>query len=379
MPPHHSLHMNILLFSWRDPKHPLAGGAEQVVHEHAKGWVEAGHKVTLFSSAFRGGNMEENLEGVLVKRHGFQLLGVHFLAFVWYIFVTREKFDLVIDQFHGVPFFTPLYVRVPKLAIIQEVAREVWFMNHLPKPIDWIVGTIGYLIEPSIFWLYKNVPFMTGSESAKQDVAAMGINIKNITVIPHGVIVKRPQKSYPKEKIKTLVFLGTLTRDKGIEDAIRAFGYLRQKGNFKFWVIGRSAPEYRKQLENLAEDMGVGDDIRFWGFVSQKKKFDLLARAHVLVNPSIREGWGLVNIEANALGTPVVAYRSQGLVDSVMQGKSGFFSKANTPESLAETIFDLLKNKIVYRHLKKGALHWAESFSWEKSRQLSKEFIKTVH
>ena len=42
--------MRILVFSWRDPKHPLAGGAEQVMHEHMKGWIEAGHKVTLFSS-----------------------------------------------------------------------------------------------------------------------------------------------------------------------------------------------------------------------------------------------------------------------------------------------------------------------------------------
>jgi len=47
--------MNILVFSWRDPKHPLAGGAEQVMHEHMKGWVGAGHKVTLFTSHFSGG------------------------------------------------------------------------------------------------------------------------------------------------------------------------------------------------------------------------------------------------------------------------------------------------------------------------------------
>jgi len=44
--------MNILVFSWRGPKHPLAGGAEQVDHEHQKGWIKGGNAVTLFTSSF---------------------------------------------------------------------------------------------------------------------------------------------------------------------------------------------------------------------------------------------------------------------------------------------------------------------------------------
>jgi len=46
--------MRILIFNWRDIKNSLAGGAEALTHEHAKRWVEKGHKVALFSSAFSG-------------------------------------------------------------------------------------------------------------------------------------------------------------------------------------------------------------------------------------------------------------------------------------------------------------------------------------
>ena len=81
--------------------------------------------------------------------------------------------------------------------------------------------------------------------------------------------------------------------------------------------------------------------VKYWGYVSQLKKFELLSRAHLLINSSSREGWGLVNIEANAVGTPVVSYRSAGLVDSVKDGVSGVVVKDNTPLKLAETVDEI--------------------------------------
>ena len=134
--------MRILVFSWRDPKHPLAGGAEQVMHEHMKGWVKAGHEVTLFSSRFKNLPEEETIDGINIIRQGYQYIGVQITGFIYFL-KNRSKFDLVIDQFHGLPFFTPLYIRIPKLAVIQETAGKVWFLNHLPWPLNWLVGING--------------------------------------------------------------------------------------------------------------------------------------------------------------------------------------------------------------------------------------------
>src|SRR5438105_1714009 len=97
----------ILVLSWRDPRHPLAGGAEQVMHEHMKGWIAAGHTVTFFSSRFIGAKSEEDLDGVKIIRKGSQYLTCHIAAFFWYLFGKHEEFDLVVDEFHGWPFFTP--------------------------------------------------------------------------------------------------------------------------------------------------------------------------------------------------------------------------------------------------------------------------------
>lgn len=377
--------MNILVFSWRDPRHPLAGGAEQVMHEHMKGWLTAGHKVTLFSAHFKGAPRREALGGVDIIRKGYQLLGVHIAGFFWYLFGKHEKFDLVVDQFHGIPFFTPVYVRSKKLAVLQEVAREVWLMNHLPKPFNLIIGYLGYYLEPLIFRFYKKVPFMVGSESAKKDLEEFGIPGENITVVSHGVIIEKPKNVFSKENLPTVIFLGSLARDKGIEEALRVFSILNKKDNFsakggsalgwQFWVVGKAGKIYQNYLDSLVLRLDIKDKVKFWGFVSNEKKFELLSRAHVMVNPSFREGWGLVNIEANAMGTPVVAYRSAGLVDSVKDGFSGILCKYNNPKSLAENIKQLLDDEKKYYQLCRGAISWSKKFSWKKSKKRSLTLI----
>lgn len=369
--------MNILVLSWRDHKHPQAGGAEQVMREHIKGWIAGGHRVTLFSSRFVGSKKYEFSDGIEIIHRGDQYIGVKFEAFKFWL-RNDLKYDLVVDQFHGIPFFTPLYVKKPKLAVLQEVAREVWFLNGFPFPLNYIIGLIGYLGEPFIFLLYKSVPFMVGSESAKNDLIKVGISKKNITIIPHGVNLSDHKINTKKEKIKTVMFLGALTKDKGIEDAIKAFTILNKRGDYRFWVVGKGSGTYVNYLKNLAESLDLNSKIKFWGFVDQDKKFDLLARANVLVNPSIREGWGLVNIEANIVGTPVIAYKSAGLVDSVKEGVSGTFCKKNTPENLASTVYKLLGDGEKYKRFVATSKTWGQSFNWDSSKSKSLRLIEKV-
>lgn len=369
--------MNILVFSWRDPKHPLAGGAEQVMHQHMKGWVKAGHSVTLFSSKTSNLPDQEDLDGVKIKRSGYQYLGVQLAGF-WFYLRNRQNFDLVVDQFHGIPFFTPFYVNNPKLAVVQEVAREVWFMNHLPKPFNWLIGMIGYYGERYIYSLYRNINFLTGSLSAKKEIEQFGISSNHITIVPHGVILARPRGGLKKEKKPTVVFLGVLSKDKGIEDALTTFQLLA-RNSYQFWVIGRpETKKYQKKIYNLVKKLDLEKSVKFWGYVSPEKKFELLARAHILVNPSVREGWGLVNIEANVMKTPIVSYFSPGLVDSVKDGLSGLIVKQNTPKALATTIEKIINDRPLFQTLSLGAQKWGKKFSWNNSQKMSLVLVEKL-
>ncbi len=370
--------MKILIFSWRGPMSPNAGGAEESTHQHAKGWVDAGHSVTLFTSEFKGAKQEDNLDGVRIIRRGSQNLGVHLAAFQWYLFENDQKYNLVIDQFHGIPFFTPLYVRVKKMAFIHEVTKEVWKLNPWPKPFNLIPAYLGYLFEPLIFNLfYSKIPFMTVSKSTKEDLIRWGINENNIFVVENGI--KKPkQKKLPKEIKPTVVFLGALSRDKGIEDALHIFKLLNNyQKDWQFWVIGKGEDRYLKYLENLATQLDIKQKIKFWGFVSDDKKYELLARSHILINPSVREGWGLVVIEAAAVGTPTVGYDVAGLRDSILEKETGYLCNP-TPEDCSMKILELINNKERYNILRKNCLNWSSRFRWDKSSKESLTLITKI-
>ena len=86
----------------------------------------------------------------------------------------------------------------------------------------------------------------------------------------------------------------------------------------------------------------------------------------------------MVNIEANAMGTPVVAYNSPGLVDSVSQGKNGVICKVNSPSEMVDEIVSLLDDPKRYRQLEAGAVLWSRKFTWKKSRKMSLTLIEQL-
>jgi glycosyltransferase involved in cell wall biosynthesis len=370
--------MNILIFNWRGPGHPHSGGAEISTMIQAKAWVAKGHSVTLFTSTYPHAKTQEIVDGVTIIRKGDQALGVHIRAIQWYLFGTHSKFDVVVDQFHGMPFFTPLYVRAKKVAFIHEVAREVWLINHLRFPWKYIYGYLGYILEPFIFkLLYTKIPFLAVSNSTKEDLIKMGIPSQNITLIysGHNLISVKERK----EKKKTLTFLGALAKDKGIEDALKTFQFINAKDlSWQFWIIGKGEDHYIKKLNDLSKEYGITKKVKFWGYVSQKEKFQLLARSHILLNPSRREGWGMINIEANSCRTPVVGYYTQGTKDSVKQNISGMLCKEKSPECLAETAMKLMSNKKVYTKMQKTGMVWSKKFTWEDTSAISLKVIENL-
>jgi glycosyltransferase involved in cell wall biosynthesis len=373
--------MNILILNWRDPKQANAGGAEQVTLEHAKGWIEKGHTVWWFSSHFPEANRKDHIEGLTIIRYGYYAFGVQIAACIWYLLGKHPKFDLVIDQFHGLPFFTPLYVRVKKLGFIHEVAREVWKLNPWPWPFNMLVSLLGTTFEPFIFrFLYNKMPFLTVSESTRDDLVTCGVPRENITVIHNGVkLDDMPIKIPPKEVKKTALFLGAISHDKGISDALRVFEEIKKRDqDWQFWIVGKASLEMEKFLNDQIYKRGLTDSTTYFGFVDNKKKFELLARAHIMINPSIHEGWGLVNIEANAVGTPVLAYDVKGVRDSIKNNITGVLVDKGRVEELAHAGIELLNDKSKYRKIQKVAIDRSTEFVWVNSKQKSVRFVEEM-
>src|SRR6185503_20210173 len=102
--------MNILILNWRDPKHPLAGGAEISLQNHAQYWIKNGARVTWFASKFKRCKKEEVLDEVRVIRRGNHYT-VALMFFIFYLKNKLDNFDVIIDCFHFIPFFSPLYIK----------------------------------------------------------------------------------------------------------------------------------------------------------------------------------------------------------------------------------------------------------------------------
>src|SRR5205807_3604951 len=109
---------------------------------------------------------------------------------------------------------------------------------------------------------------------------------------------------------------------------------------------------------------GVRAPIHFTGALPESEKDALLREAHFLLHTSVREGWGLNVIEANAMGTPAAVYPVGGLVDSTVPGKTGIVTPAETPESLADALADIVKKPELYSQYRSNAWERSKTFSW---------------
>lgn len=370
--------MRILILNWRDIKNPRSGGAEILTHEVAKRFVALGHHVVQFSSFFQGAHKKEVIDNVEIVREGNAdirtlFASVHFRAFLFYQ-KEKGKFDVVIDEVHGIPFFTPWYVKEKKIVLICEVTSDLWI--KLFGPFFGMVGRVAEKFYISL--VYKNILFTTISDSTKKDLIEDGVNEKDIVVLPMGINVPRNIEDMEKEKEKTLIFVGRLTVAKGIEEALIALKEIVKKKIVKLWVVGRGEPDYMQKLKRMCRELGIEDKVTFYGFVTENKKFTLLARAHLLIHPSLREGFGLTIPEAGYVGTPVVAYNSSGLRDIVKNGKSGILVAKKSPESLADTCIQLLSGESLYQKLCQGAKKEALQYNWDNTSRIMLDILKNL-
>jgi glycosyltransferase involved in cell wall biosynthesis len=370
--------MKILIFNWRSIKDPLAGGAELATIEYAKRWVK-NHRaeVIWISPPYNDKIKSETIEGINFEYLGktykrdktleilFKFPYFYLLCYLKYRFRYKGKVDIVIDQSHGFPFLTPVYVNEKIILFIHEFADIIW-----DEMFIFPINVIGKKIEKLILSFYKNLKTITGSQSTKNDlVNKLDFNPKNISIVNYAINLKVIEKPQIKYDQFTLLFLNRVVKMKRPEIAIKIFKKIKENiNNSQLIIAGKYSKDYKKELEELIKKNKI-TNVVFKGYISEKEKIELLQKSHVLINTSIKEGWGIVNIEANSQGTPVVAFDVEGCRDSVKDGINGYL--AQNEDDFVEKIIRLSKN-----NLQQSSIEYSKKFNYDEK---SEEFWKILN
>ena len=355
--------MRAIFLNWRDLAHPRAGGAEVLAQGLAQRLVHAGHNVVFFSAHVAGRPDDEEVDGLKHVRRGGRY-SVYSAAYGW-LRRTRPSYDVLIDHINTVPFFTPLYERARTLALVPQLARDVWWYEA-----PALVAPAGIIAERLYHRLYRATPAITISESSAADLRAFGWRGPIRTI---AMPVPPPSESGVKAIHPTIVFVGRLTPSKRAEHAIEAFGFVRARfPDARLWVIGGSDDaRYERRLREQAGRIG---GIEFTGRLSDEQRRQRMTAAHVIAVTSVREGWGLVVTEANAAGTPAVGYDVPGLRDSIKPG-IGILVPAGDPRQLGTAIADLLADSARVQTMSERARADAARYSWDRTYA---EFVQAL-
>jgi glycosyltransferase involved in cell wall biosynthesis len=349
--------MRFLMLSWRDPNNPMGGGAERVSKAYLAELVRRGHEAFWFANDFPGAKPQETIEGIKIVRgggHGTSVLK----AISWYR--KQPRFDLVIDQHHGIPWYAPWWCKTASVAYIHEVLGPIWKSFHY-----WPVSAVGQAQERWTHWFYRKIPFWTPSESTKKCLLAEGV--REVVVFPNGTdatpLVELEEKRLTRPL--RLVTVCRLAPNKRVDHAINAVKLLNAQGvDARLTIVGTG--EVETQLKQLVQELGLTDKVTFTGPLKEAQKDAALRQAHFLIHTSVREGWGLNIIEANAMGTPAIVYPVGGLVDSTVNDVTGIVLPAEQPEAVAASLAAIVGTPARYDSYRTQAWERSKTFAWNQ-------------
>lgn len=365
----------VLAVNWRDPMDPLGGGAEVHLYEILSSFAARGHDVEWFACRFPGSAQRERVGGIDFHRYGSWYNANYILPFRIREHLRHYPADLVIDDINKIPFFMPLFTKTPVLAVVPHLFGRTVFRETNP-----LFGSYVYLWEQFIPHVYRNSHFGVISPSTRDDLVGRGVPEERISVVLCGLNhdVYRSIEGLDRYSEPTIVHFGRLRKYKSIDVVIRAFRRIRAEfPNARLLIIGEG-PE-RPALQRYAAGMDLGDSVKFLGSLKTEEMVTILNQAHLFLNASPKEGWGLTVVEANACGMPVVGSDRPGLRDSIHDGKTGFLVPYGDDAAFAARALMLLKDRELWQRMSAAGLEWARSLTWERcASEMEKIILREI-
>lgn len=345
------------VFAWRDLDDPDAGGSELHADEFMRRWADRGLEVLHRTSHAERLPAVDHRNGYEVVRRGSRY-SVFPRAVGSEILRRMGSADAIVEIWNGVPWFSPVWCRRPKITMLHHVHGPMWD-QILPGPL----AAFGRLLETRIAPpFYRRGLTVTPSDATRDELLELGFRPDRVVAVPNGVDPEfSPGGGRTAEP--SIIAVGRLAPVKRFELVIDAAVEARRRApGLRLSIIGEGP--LRRELQERIAAVGGEGWIELVGWVDHLSLVEYYRRAWLVVSGSLAEGWGLSLTEAAACGTPAVATDINGHRSSVVAERTG---RLVPEDRLGEAIADVLTDDRLRREFADAALERARTLTWEAS------------
>ncbi|MDO5557430.1 MAG: glycosyltransferase family 4 protein [Clostridia bacterium] len=377
--------MRILMLTWEYPPR-IVGGIARVVQDLSKRLIKDGHEVTVIT--YKEGNLPdyENDKGVNVYRvSNYMINPNNFVDWVLQLnfnmitkateLINKEgKFD-VIHAHDWLAAYSAKSLKnsfdIPLVSTIHatEAGRNSGIHDETQR----------YINDTEWLLTYESTEVIVNSNFMKNDIQRLfGLPFEKINVIPNGVNISTYngverdydfRRQYAADNEKIILYVGRLVYEKGIQNLISALPKILDSYNdTKLIIVGKGG--MMDELKAQVNNMGLSNKVYFTGYMAPKQVQKMYKCADISVFPSTYEPFGIVALEAMLAGVPTLVSDVGGLNEIVNHRIDGMKSYAGNPNSIADSVLELLYNpKLCDDISKKAKSKVRMMYNWNKIAQ----------
>ena len=377
--------MKILMLTWEYPPR-IVGGIARVVNDLSKRLIKDGHDVYVVTYREGSAPYYENDKGVHVYRvdnyminpnnfiDWIMQLNFNMVAKVNELIAKGEKFDVIHAHDWLVAYAAKTLKNSYDLPLVSTIhATEAGRNGGIHDEVQRYINDTEWMLT------YESSEVIVNSKFMKNDLQRLfGLPYEKINVVANGINstaysgVEKDydfRRQYAADNEKIILFMGRLVYEKGVQHLISAMPkILENYHDAKLVIAGKGG--MLDELKAQVEAMGLGQKVYFTGYLNAKQVSKMYKCADISVFPSTYEPFGIVALEAMLAGVPTVVSDVGGLNEIVEHGVDGMKSYAGNPNSLADSILELLFNPQLCESIsKKAKTKVKNEYSWTKIAQ----------
>lgn len=377
--------MKILMLTWEYPPR-VVGGIARVVHDLSHRLIKDGHEVTVVT--YKEGNVEdfEDDNGVKVYRvNNYMINPNNFIDWIMQLnfnliskateIINKEgPFDVIHAHDWLVAYAAKTLKDSFKTPIIATIhATEAGRNSGIHDEVQRYINDTEWMLT------YESTEVIVNSNYMKNELQRLfGLPYEKINVVPNGVNLNlyngvekdyNFRRQYAADNEKIILYVGRLVYEKGIQNLIAAMPkVLNGYHDSKLIIAGKGGmiDELRDEVRRL----NIENKVYFTGYLNLNQVTKMYKCADVAVFPSTYEPFGVVALEGMLSGTPVVVSDVGGLNEIVQHRENGMKSYAGNPNSIADSILELLYNPGLGAEVSRAAKAKVKAqYNWNKIAQ----------